>query len=249
VENTGRRVESTGRPTLGVTASDAEYRAVFDRLFEGGRYALLSGGHYRDTPPVADGRWGPSIVLVPSGSGAQALAAVTAEAMSLAGPAHWPTGAPHAVHITVRAMRAHVAAVPAADPFLTRCAAAMRRAAASTSGPARFRFGGLTLTPSGVMACAYPVDGAADEIARRLREELGEDAWFEANFHRDIWYATLVHFAADIADPAALVEWVAQRRDLDLEPVVVREVELLRFDYDGRQPVRVPLATAPLREP
>lgn len=242
-------MESTGRPTLGITATDAEYRAVFDRLFEGGRYALLSGGHYRDTPPVEGGRWGASVVLVPSGSDAEALTAITDEAMSLAGPGHWPTGASHAVHITVRAMQAHVPAVPATDPFLTRCAAAMRRAAASVSGPARFRFGGLTLTPSGVMACAYPSDGAADELARRLREELGEDGWFEANFHRDIWYSTLVHFAADIPDPAALVEWVAQRRDLDLGPVVVDEVELLRSDYDGRQPVRVPLAAAPLRKP
>ena len=239
-------MESTGRPTLGITATDAEYRAVFDRLFEGGRYALLSGGHYRDTPPVEGGRWGPSVVFVPAGPGDERLAAVTAEAMSLAGHGHWPTGAPQAVHITVRAMLAHVAGVEATDPFLTRCAAAMRRAAGSVSGPARFRFGGLTLTPSGVMACAYPVDGSADALASRLREELGDDGWFEANFHRDIWYATLVHFATDLADPAALVDWVAERRDLDLGPVVVEEVELLRFDYDGRQPVRVPLATAPL---
>jgi hypothetical protein len=234
---------------LGITATDAEYRAVFDRLFEGGRYALGSGGHYRDTPPVEGGRWGPSIVLVPTGPGEESLAAVTAEAMSLAGPGHWPTGAPHAVHITVRAMRAYAPAVAAPDPFLTRCAAAMRRAATAADGPARFRFAGLTLTPSGVMACAYPVDGAADDLARRLSHELGDDGWFEANFHRDIWYATLVHFAADIADPPALVDWVADRRDLDLGPVVVDEVELLRFDYDGRQPVRAALATAPLRRP
>ena len=125
----------------------------------------------------------------------------------------------------------------------------MRRAAAAAEGPARFRFAGLTLTPSGVMACAYPADGAADGLARRLRHELGDDGWFEANFHRDIWYATLVHFAADLVDPAALVAWVADRRDLDLGPVVVDEVELLRFDYDGRQPVRVPLSTAPLGRP
>ena len=242
-------MESTGRPTLGITATDAEYRAVFDRLFEGGRHALLSGGHYRDTPPVEGGRWGPSVVLVPTGPGADALAAVTTEAMSVAGRGHWPTGAPHAVHITVRAMQAHVPDVPATDPFLTRCAAAMRRAAATVGAAARFRFGGLTLTPSGVMACAYPLDGAADDLARLLREELGDDGWFEANFHRDIWYATLVHFAADLADPTALVEWVAERRDLDLGPIVVDEIELLRFDYDDRQPVRVPLATAPLGGP
>jgi hypothetical protein len=233
-------METTGRSVRG-----AEYRAVFDRLYEGGRYALRSGGHYRDTPPVEGGRWGPSVVFLPPPETMDRLAEVTAEAMSVAGPGHWPTGAAHAVHITVRAMQAHRGEPPDGDPFLGRCAAAMRRAARSVDQVA-FRFRGLTLTPSGVMACAYPVEGAADIFAARLRDELGDDGWFEENFHRDIWYATLVHFADGIVDPPALIDWVDARRDVDLGPAVVGEVELLWFRYDGRQPVRVSVATASL---
>ena len=48
----------------------------------------------------------------------------------------------------------------------------------------------------------------------------GDDAWREAEFTRDIWYANLLHFAADIAAPSELIEWVAQHRRLDLGRVV-----------------------------
>jgi hypothetical protein len=149
------------------------------------------------------------------------------------------------VHFTVRAIQAHRAVVPENDPLVLRCAAALRRAA-SRARTVVLRLDGLTLTPSGVMACAYPVDRAADEFAARLGEELGDDGWFEADFNRDIWYATLVHFTGPLDDPAALVDWVSARRDLDAGDGVVEEAELLRFQFDGRQPVRKPLAAAHL---
>jgi hypothetical protein len=233
-------MEITGGSTRRAAAG---YRAVFDRLFEGGRSAVRSGGYYRDTPPVEGGRWGPSVVLRPPPSTMDRLAAVTTEAMRVAGPGHWPTGAAPSIHITVRALQAYRGEPPAADAFLRRCAQAVRRATRSTPQVA-FRFRGLTLTPSGVMACAYPMDGTADVFAARLRDDLGADGWFEENFHRDIWYATLVHFATDIVDPIALVDWVEKRRDTDLGPAIVSEAELLWFRYDGRQPVRMALATA-----
>lgn len=222
------------------------YTAAFDRLFARGREAVLAGRHHRDTPPVEGGRWGVSVVFQPDPASTARLAAVTAEALSVAGDGHWPTGAPEAVHVTVRGLQAHRAAVPENDPFVARCAAAMARAA-RRSRAVRLRLAGLTLTPSGVMACGHPVDAAADEFAARLGEELRGDAGFEADFRRDIWYATLVHFAGPIADPAALVDWVAARRDLDLGETLIEEAALLRFRYNGRQAVRVPLTVAPLR--
>jgi hypothetical protein len=226
-------------------AVDRGYRAVFDRLFTQGSRAVRGGTHYRDTPPADGGRWGMSVVLLPDGPAADRLAAVTDEAMELCGAAHWPTGAPEAVHFTVRALEAHRSVVPPDDPLAGRCAAVLRRSAAGARA-VRLRLGGLTLTPSGVMACAFPVDGAADEFAGRLAAELGADGWFEADFHRDIWYATLVHFTGDIRDAEGLVEWVAARRDLDLGVAAVDVAELLRFAYNGRQPVRVGLARAAL---
>jgi hypothetical protein len=222
---------------------EAGYRGAFDRLFERGRDAVLSGAHYRDTPPVEGGRWGLSVVLLPDMSSMERISTVTAEAMRLAGPGHWPTGVVEAVHFTVRAIQVHRRMVPADDPLELRCAAGLRRAAAAARS-IRLRLSGLTLTPSGVMLCAFPEDGAADDFADRLGKELGADGWFEAEYQRDIWYATLVHFTDQIRDPSGLVDWVAAQRDLALDVTAVSEAELVRFAYNGRQPVRAGLARA-----
>lgn len=149
------------------------------------------------------------------------------------------------MHFTVRAIEVHRSVVPPTDPLAGRYAGALRRAAAATR-PIRLRLAGLTLTPSGVMACAFPVDDAADEFADRLGHELGADGWFEAGYQRDIWYATLVHFTGHIRDRQGLVEFVARRRHLDLGHTDAEAAELLRFQYNGRQPVRRGLARAEL---
>ncbi len=236
--------ETTGGQIVG---SRLGYAAAFDRLFERGREAILAGTHYCDTPPVDGGRWGLSVVLQPDTACTARLAAVTAEALAIAGVGHWPTGAPEAVHFTVRAIQAHRAVVQENDPLVVRCAAALERAA-SRSRPIRLRLSGLTLTPSGVMASAYPVDSAANDFAERLGEELGEDGWFEADFERNIWYATLVHFTGPLGNPTKLVDWVTAQRDLDLGEAAISEAELLRFQFNGHQPVRVALVIAPLAE-
>nr|MDT0658699.1 hypothetical protein [Micromonospora sp. DSM 115978] len=205
----------------------------------------MSGAHYRDTAPVEGGRWGMSVVFVPDTGSVRRLAAVTAEVMGLVGAWHWPTGAPEAVHLTVRAIQVHRRHVPAGDPLAGRCMAAMGRAAMAGRS-VRFGLGGLTLTPSGVMVCAFPLDGAADEFADRLGEELGPDGWFEDGYHRDIWYATLVHFTGEVRDRQGLVDWVTGRRTLDLGETTVDKADLLRFRHNGRQPVRVGLGHARL---
>ncbi|WP_432968436.1 hypothetical protein [Dactylosporangium sp. CA-233914] len=214
-------------------------------MFEQGRDAVMTGAHFVDLPPVAGGRWGMSAALVPDNPVADRLAHVTAELSLPAGPGHWPTGNQDAIHLTVRALDVHRPGLSGADPLVVRCAAALARAAAK-SRPVRFRLDGVTLTPSGVMVCAYPVDGAADDFADRLGVELGEDGWFEAAYRRDIWYATLLHFAAEVREPARLVEWVSQRRSLDLGVVELDGTQLLAFRYNGCQPVRLALAQAPL---
>jgi hypothetical protein len=82
------------------------------------------------------------------------------------------------------------------------------------------------------MVCAHPVDGSGERFRQRLSDELGDDAWREAGLRRDIWYATILHFAPDIARPAELVEWVAQRRALNLGHLVCDTVELVRFHHE-----------------
>jgi hypothetical protein len=94
------------------------------------------------------------------------------------------------------------------------------------------------------MACAFPTDGAAGEFADRLGRELGPDGWFEAAYQRDIWYATLVHFTNDIRDRQRLIDFVAERRQLDLGSTTIGSAELVTFRYNGRQPIRRSLARA-----
>ncbi|MER7277529.1 hypothetical protein ABT369_24110 [Dactylosporangium sp. NPDC000244] len=227
----------------GRRSSGSQHRMRFDRLFSRGRDAVTNGAHFADVCPVEGGRWGMSAALVPDGPVADRLAHVAAELAQLAGPGHWPTGAQDAIHLTVRAIEVHRPELSGADPLVARCAAALARAAAGARR-VRFRLDGVTLTPSGVMACAYPLDDAADDFADRLGLELGEDGWFEAAYRRDIWYATLLHFAAEVSDPAELVEWVSQRRSMQLGVVELDGAELLTFRYNGRQPVRLALAQA-----
>ena len=164
----------------------------------------------------------------------------------MSGDGHWPTGTAGVAHFTVRALEAHRSAIPDDDPSVARYAAALR-CAASRSRPARLRINGLTLTPSGVMACAYPDDPAAGEFAARLAGELGEDAWFEADYNREIWYSVLVHFTGPLTNPPALVDWVGARRDLDLGGTHVGAAELCRWRFNGTQPVPATLASAALR--
>lgn len=209
----------------------------FDELFAAGREAVLSGRASRQEPP-ADGqpRWGVSVILRPDAAAARGLERVTAEAMAVSGDGHWPTGAARSSHFTVRALEPHRAPIPPDDERAARYGAATRAAAAQV-GPVTLRLTGLTLTPGSVMLRAEPEDGTADRFAHALAEALGDDAAFEAGLHRDIWYANLVHFTAPPADPPALVDWVAARRDTDLGASTHPYAELAAWRFDGTQTV------------
>ena len=65
------------------------------------------------------------------------LAAVTSEALAIAGPGHWPSGGPDAVHVAVRAIDAHRPELTPAEPRVRRGAGAMVRAAVA-GGRVRF---------------------------------------------------------------------------------------------------------------
>lgn len=182
------------------------------------------------------GRYGTSVVFLPAQADAQRLSAVAEVLLAVAGPIHWPTGSAETVHFTVRALEPFRADIPADDPLMRRGAAALERAA-SRSGPVRLRLRGMVLTSGGVMACAYPVDDGPQRFAASLADALGDDGWFERNFDRSIWYTTLLHFAGEVSDPGALVEWVRSRNQLDLGEVLFDQAHLLRWRFNGRQPV------------
>jgi hypothetical protein len=70
--------------------------------------------------------------------------------------------------------------------------------------------------------------------------EVGRGRLVRAEFVRDIWYVTLVHFTGPVVDPAGLVDWVVARRTLNLrETLVVQSV--------CRSPAAPPTAPAPGR--
>lgn len=210
---------------------DPTTNPVFDRLFDEAVPALLAGEHRRDEPPVDGGRWPVSVVAVPAPPARDAMAELMAEALVHAGPGHFETGRPDASHLTVRALEPYRDAASEADGITGEWITAMEQVG-RTSAPVTLRLTGVTLTASGVMVQAEPVDDAPWELMRGLRTALGPLAWFEDQWQeRDIWYGSILHFAAPVADPAGLVDWAGRhRRSLDHE-VTLDALVLTRFRY------------------
>jgi hypothetical protein len=205
------------------------YLRTFDRLFAESAPLVLQRLHQRERPPVDGGRWPVSVVLRPDQVVARGLEQAMVEAEVYAGPGHFRTGAADSVHFTVRALELYRESLD--DGAVRRYEAALRRAVRDL-GPVGLDLVGLTLAAGSVMVCAHPVDQNAATLMGRLSDELGDDAWREAGLDRNIWYATLIHFATDIVEPSGLVEWVAQRRELNLGRTVMDSAELVRFRYE-----------------
>ena len=217
---------------------------IFDRLYRDSRDQIISGTN-RFEPPLVDGstRWGVAVTLRPSPDVRQVLAAATDEALGLIGGIHWPTGHDGSVHLTVRALDPYR---DRPDPEALHRYRRALRAAAGQAKPATFTAAGLTLAGGSVMCRIEPQDTAADDFAARLAAELGDDAAFEADYDRDMWYANLVHFAEPVRNGAALDEWVAERRHLNLGTWASADVHLTQWRFNGRQAVPEQLETARL---
>jgi hypothetical protein len=228
-----------------MTASTTNpYDLKFDALFTLGSKGVLDGTHHRDGALVDGGRWGISVVLRPDPATAAQLAEVAVEAQAVAGDDHWLTGSVSTSHVTVLPLEPYRHHVPADDPQVAHYATGLATAAAR-SQPVRLRFGGLTLSPVGILACAYPVDDAADTLATNLKDSIGRNRFSD----RDIWYATVLHFTGAIPQPQALIDWVAERRTLALGQTRIDEVDLLGWRSAGALPQAVPLASAALAHP
>ncbi|NUR99913.1 MAG: hypothetical protein HOV67_32230 [Kribbellaceae bacterium] len=205
----------------------------FDLLFADATPRIADGTHRREQTPQEGGRWPLSVVMRPGPhtAAARTLDDLTRQAAALAGPDHWQTGQLHSAHLTVRALEPRREDIPAGDPVTTRYLSALTRATARTRWPVGFRVTGLTLTPGTVMACAEPTTASADVFSNYLTTELGGDGWYESE-PRDIWYLNLLHFTGDIADPAALIDWVGGHRTTSFGTVTVDAPELVRADHE-----------------
>lgn len=208
-------------------------RATFDKLFAEGAAAVAAGSHGRqEAPREGNMRWGMSALLRPDPGAAAALEVLAREAAAVAGAGHWLTGSVATSHLTMWAMEYPRDDIPEDDPHVARYAAALRAAAAGV-GPLRFDVVGLTLTPLSVMACALPAGEAPDRLSAGYAAALGPDGWLEKEMRRDIWYLNILHFAAPVRDPQALIDWVADRRAVSPIPVRVSEVEIAAFQFTG----------------
>jgi len=220
-----------------------------DTIHQRGRDAVLAGRALLDDPPANGGtRWGLSLVARPDGTAAARLQALAAEAAALAGPGQWVTASPGSTHLTVTYLERTHREVGADDADVRRFADVVRRLAAEVP-PLRWQVTGLALADRGVLALAEPVDGAADALRDRVLRELDEVGRAEAYYRSSIWWATLVHFAAPVADPAGLAAWVDARTTLPAVlavPVTADSIDVVRYEYDGARTVPVTLAAAAL---
>jgi hypothetical protein len=218
-----------------------------DAFHERGRRAVLAREQIWELPPhPSSPRWGISFVLRPDDRAAACLADVAGQLSDVAGPGHWQTGGPGSAHLTVRVLEPYREPVPADDLLVQRYAESLCRVGKRTGSP-RFALTGLLVALGGVLAAAVPTNAAAAALRAVVSDELGGDGHFEAASYRgDIWWSTVLHFAAPLTDAAALVQWVDERRTLDLGPFQARSLDLVRYAYDGARTAPVVLASVPL---
>lgn len=226
----------------------ADHR-TFDRLFAEGQQTLLDGTYMRESPP-ADGsrRWGIAAALRPDPAAAHAIEQAATTAAAIIGDHCWLAGAVSRSHLTLRAgLEPYRSTVPPADPLVTRYSAALRTAAAG-AGPLRFTITGLTLTPISVMACATPVDAAADDLARAFSAALSTQGC-DAGTTPGIWYLNLAYYTGPVRDPRALISWVRARRQTKIADVLVTSVQLVHWHHTpaGMTPTVLASATPPAR--
>ncbi|HEU4674998.1 MAG TPA: 2'-5' RNA ligase family protein [Motilibacteraceae bacterium] len=204
---------------------------VFARLSAEGAAAILAGTHRRDVPPVDGGRWPVTVLARPPHEVRDRLEALMHEAMRHAGPGHFRTGRADSVHVTIRALEPFRAAADVGDPIVEQWVGALQRTAEVT-GPFSLTMTGISLTASGVLARLEPDDDRPWRLMDRLRDELGDLAWFEEQgMRRNIWYSSLLHFTDDVVDPQGLVAWAQARRALPPLAFEVTALELVRFRH------------------
>jgi len=218
-----------------------------DTIHQRGRDAVLAGRELLDVPPgPGSTRWGLSLDVFPDAEGEARLAALADEAAALAGPGQWLTGGTGSAHLTVTYLERAWREVGADDPEVRRHAEHLRRAAAA-SGPLRWDVTGLVLADRGVLALCTPVDEAPAAFRSAILAELGGLGAEEAGYRRSVWWSTLLHFAAPVADRAGLVAWVEARAVLP-DPLVLRgdRAAVVRYAFDGQRTSPAELATAVL---
>ncbi len=220
----------------------------YDELFAEAVPLIMDQRHRREVPPAEGGRWPVSVLSSPGPALARSLDVITETLVEWAGPGHFQTGRAGSAHFTVRALERYRDVIPDDDPVIIRYVRALRAAAARTA-PFPAMITGLTLTPTGVLACVGTGTDELHGLSAALADELGDDAWLERDHHpRTMRHVSVLHFGAEIVHPAALVDWVADRRNVEIGASMIDSVELVRFRH-RRSPGRQVMAPVRLIDP
>jgi hypothetical protein len=216
----------------------------FDAIHVVGRAAVVDGTHDLEVAPSVSGRWGPSVVALPTGDLAGSLDRLTAEVIDIAGPRHWASGSAGRAHVTVRSLE-KPAERPTPPDRIHRYTTAIDRALISV-GPFTLDFDGVVIGRRGVVVTATSPDGSADALRERLGTELGADGAYESSVfdggRPPTWHCSLVHFAGPIARPEQLVDWVDANRHRDVGREMFDALALCRWNLDRQGMVPFELA-------
>lgn len=196
-------------------------------FFVRGRAALLAGAVTCERPLVEDGmRWGAAAVLRPDGPVLAELTDLAKSAGGAAGAGHWVHGR-DSLHFTLRSLARYRRVIAPDDPRRLAYAAALDEAAAGLP-PVRIEVRGVSPHGGGVLAFGHPVDDTLVTLQRRFAESLrtrgaGEfESWV-----RDRWYVSLVHFAAPVTDPEAIVAWCDEHADVPIGRAEIGAAEIV----------------------
>ncbi|MFG2075416.1 hypothetical protein [Nonomuraea maritima] len=202
-------------------------------FFARGRDALLEGKAVHESPPVEGGtRWGASAVLRPTGPVLEGLTALAASVGETADPGHWVHG-PETLHFTLRSLERHRRVVPSDDPYRLAYAASLDEAVAG-SPPIRIELRGVSPHTGGVLAFGHPVDDSLVSLQKRFAQSLDRrgvgafESWV-----RDRWYVSLMHFAAPVTDPKAIVAWCDEHADVRMGLAEIKAAEIVQPVHTG----------------
>ncbi|WP_346103110.1 hypothetical protein [Nonomuraea maheshkhaliensis] len=202
----------------------AEFRAK-------GREALLSGRATHDSPMVEGGlRWGAAAVLRPEG---EVMTRMTELAATLDAPGHWVHGG-RTLHVTIRSLEPYREHIPVDDPLRRAYGAALAEAAEDLP-PARAYFAGVSPHPGGVLVGVHPLDETMETLRKRFSGALDARGVRDLDHGRvrDLWYVSLLHFAAPLADPGRIVEWCDAHADADFGTAELPTAEIVQFVLTG----------------
>ncbi len=216
-------------------------------MHNAGRAALLDGSHRVEVMPEPGGRWGTSMILRPSGDLESWLANETQTLSTLLEGPHWLSAAPGRAHITVRALEHREAGITSSER-VDRYGAALGRAAAH-SGPITLVFDRVELSVGAVVAVGQSSDGSGGSLRDALERELAEDGWLERKYlpegRGELWYCSLVHYAAPVTDPRSLVQWVETREKMKPLQATFSQFEVCSYSFDGRGMTAATIASVP----